>query len=79
MSKINKLLNRASVKTGLVLTSALGAMSASATGTAGDHTAAITSAFDQAESNANTGVVGLVGLVAIVCGVGLLISLFKRA
>lgn len=75
---MKNLIQKTSTKVGLGLTALFGAMSAGAT-PAGDHTAAITAAYDQAETNANTGVVGLIALVAIVCGVGLLISLFRKA
>ncbi|MBU3068782.1 hypothetical protein KOI40_03065 [Aestuariicella sp. G3-2] len=45
---------------------------------AADHTAEITAAQGDANTNVTAAVAGLIGLVAIVCGVTLLMSLLSR-
>lgn len=74
LAKAKNYANKAGIVTGVSLMTAVPAFAdPSATETA------ITSAYSAASSNLTTGVTGLIGLVALVVGVGMIISLFKRA
>ncbi len=59
---------------GLVVPGSLVASSAFAA----DYTTAITSAFTAATSNVSAATLGMVGLAALVTGVGLIISLIRK-
>lgn len=61
-------------KAGLVASGSLAASSAFAA----DYTTAITSAFTAATSNVSAATLGMVGLAALVTGVGLIISLIRK-
>jgi uncharacterized protein HemY len=61
-------------KSTLVICAAVAAGSAFAA----DHTTAIDAAYTDGNTNVTAAVVGLIGLMAVIVGVGAVISLFKR-
>lgn len=46
--------------------------------TAADHTAAIDGAFSEGSTNVTAAVVGVIALVAIVTGLGMIVSILRR-
>lgn len=65
---------RRSAKMGTALVAGLAAGTAAAV----DHTAAIDGAFTDGSTNVTTAVTGVIALVAIVTGLGMIVSILRR-
>ncbi|WP_417502884.1 hypothetical protein [Marinobacter sp.] len=65
---------RRAAKLGVAVTAGV----ATGMATAADHTAAIDGAFSEGSTNVTAAVVGVIALVAIVTGLGMIVSILRR-